>query len=122
MDDLSVGQIITLHDGISARNGGDPRLISEGNLHQVVFHANLIPAVVPRAAFVFYSLIAYPAFREGNGTTARELSTRILEHGGYEIGVADREELTRLELGINAFTVEPEEIEDWFGSHARKRP
>ena len=61
------------------------RIISEANLHQMVFRANLIPECVPRAAFIFYSLCAFPAFREGNFRTALAVTERVLETGGYRI-------------------------------------
>lgn len=120
MQDLAVDQIITLHSAIIARDGGDGRLLSEGNLHQFVFRANLIPDPVQRAAFVFYALIAYPSFRDGNEAVARELAARILEGGGYHGDLDDNNGLARLGEGILAFTVESEDAEAWFQAHARK--
>lgn len=120
MQDLAVDRIIFLHRAIIERNGGDGRLLSEGNLHQLVFRANLIPGPIPRAAFAFYSLIAYPAFREGNEQTARELADHILDDGGLYIDPDDDEILTRLGEGIIAFTVEPEDTEAWFRAHVKK--
>jgi prophage maintenance system killer protein len=121
MQDLLVDQIITLHKIIITRDGGDGRLLSEGNLHQLVFRANLIPGTLPRAAFVFYSLVAYPAFREGNKRTARELAGRILADEGYRIGQADETQICQLAEGILAFTKELQDIEAWLADHAHKR-
>lgn len=121
MQDLAVDQIIALHDAIIARDGGDGRLLFEGNLHQLTFRANMIPDPTERAAQVFYTLIAYPAFREGNDTVARELAARILREDGYCWNQDDNGELARLGEGILAFTVEPEAVEAWFRAHAGKQ-
>jgi prophage maintenance system killer protein len=121
MQNLMVEQIITLHKAIIQTDGGDNRLLSEASLHQVVFRANLIHDVIPRAAFVFYSLVAYPAFREGNRRLAREMATNILGSGGYCISPADETKLDQLEEGILSFTSELQESEAWFTSHARKQ-
>jgi hypothetical protein len=120
MQDLGVEQIIALHTTIIARDGGDSRLLSEGNLHQLVFRANLIPESVPRAAFAFYSLVAYPAFREGNETIARELAAGILAEGGYCMDRADELHIGHLAKGILSFTTEPEDIEAWLAVHIHK--
>jgi hypothetical protein len=122
MQDLQTDQIIALHSAIIARDGGDNRIISEGNLHQLVFQANLIPETIQRAAAVFYSLVAYPAFREGNIRTAQELAARILAEGGYCIDVGDNPAIRHLADGILAFTTEPEDIGAWYLAHARKQP
>jgi hypothetical protein len=121
MQDLQVDQIIALHTAIIARDGGDNRIISEGNLYQLVFQANLIPETIPRAAAVFYSVIAYPAFREGNVRTAHELAARILAEGGYCIDNVHKPAIRHLADGILAFTTEPEDIEAWFVAHAQKQ-
>jgi hypothetical protein len=121
MQDLSVDRIIATHGRIIARDGGDGRLLSEGNLHQLTFRANLIPSEVPRAAFAFYSLIAYPAFREGNEKTAQELAAGILIDGGYSIDPTDEEALVRLGKDILGFTAELEDAEAWYRSHTKKR-
>jgi hypothetical protein len=121
MQDLAVDQIITLHSAIIARDGVDGRLLSEGNLHQLVFRANLIPDPVQRAAFAFYALIAYPAFREGNEAVARELAARILAGRGYRWNPDDNGDLALLAEGILAFTVELEDAGEWFRTHARNQ-
>ena len=120
MHDLAVERIIAVHAAIIARDGGDSRIISEANLHQLVFRANLIPDPIPRAALLFYTLAAYPAFREGNKRTAQELAEEILAEGGYSLDTADEEPFARLAEGIAAFTVEPEDIDSYLAAHARK--
>jgi len=85
MEDLTVELVMAVHTRIIERDGGDSRIISEANLHQMVFRANLIPECIPRAAFIFYSLCAYPAFREGNSGTALAVTELVLASGGYRI-------------------------------------
>jgi len=121
MQDLVVEQIIGLHTTIIARDGGDNRLLSEGNLHQLVFRANLITESVPRAAFAFYSLVAYPAFREGNETIAWDLAAGILAEGGYCIDQADEMQISHLAKGILSFTTELEDVDAWLTTHARNQ-
>jgi prophage maintenance system killer protein len=112
MEDLTVELVMAVHTRIIERDGGDSRIISEANLHQMVFRANLIPECIPRAAFIFYSLCAYPAFREGNSGTALAVTEQVLASGGYRI-TGETTGIMALAEGILAFTVEPEEIEDW---------
>lgn len=120
MQDLTVDRIIALHDAIIARDGGDGRILSEGNLHQLVFRVNLLLEIIPRAAFCFYSLVAYPAFREGNIQAAEELAIQLLAEGGYGIDLPERNGFIRLAEGINAFTTELEDVETWLFAHAKK--
>ena len=121
MQDLLVDQIIASHAMIIAQDGGDSRLLSEGNLHQLVFRVNLIHETLPRAAFAFYSLVAYPAFREGNKKTAQELAVRILAEGGYEIDATDDNQIDHLAEGIISFSTELEDIEAWLAAHSHKQ-
>lgn len=120
MQDLSVDQIIALHAAIIARDGGDGRIISEANLHELVFRANLTLNPVDRAALAFWSLVAYPAFREGNCRTARDLAIAILAQEGYHIAGEDAAGLEHLARGIDTFVAEPEDITAWLLAHARK--
>lgn len=117
MEDLTVEQVEEFHNRIVG--AGDTRVISEANLHQMVFRANLIPEVLPRGAFIFYSLCAYPAFRQGNFRTALALTERVLETGGYRI-TGDTAGLVALAEGIRGFTTEPEEIEHWLCDNIRE--
>jgi prophage maintenance system killer protein len=119
MDDLTVEQVEEVHRRISEEEKEDTRIISEANLHQMVFQANLIPEVVPRGAFLLYSLCAYPAFRQGNFRTALALTERVLETEGYRI-TGDTAGIVALAEGIRGFTTEPEEIEHWLGNNIRK--
>ena len=119
MDDLTVEQVMAFHTQVMKTDGGDDRLLSEANLHQMVFLANRIEDVLKRAAFVFFSLVAYPAFRDGNGRTARLIAEMILTGNGYAIE-GGNDEMTGLVQGIELFTVEQEDIEEWLRSHAKK--
>ncbi len=119
MQDLTLETIIALHAGIMAECGGDDRVLSEGNLHQLVFRANLKDDVHERAAFVFYSLCAFPAFRRGNRRTARRLAETILASGGYQVDLSC-EELRGLVQGIDAFNVEIDDVERFLRVHVRK--
>jgi prophage maintenance system killer protein len=118
MEDLTVGQVEAIHHRIMMAKKGDCRVLSEANLHQLVFRANLIPECVPRAAFTFYSLCAYPAFREGNTGTALAVMEQALASGGYRL-TGDKAGILALAEGIRAFTTEPEEIEQWLGNNIR---
>ncbi|MFA5266553.1 MAG: hypothetical protein WC379_01165 [Methanoregula sp.] len=119
MEDLTIEQVMAVHTRIIDRDGGDSRIISEANLHQIVFRANLIPECVPRGAFIFYSLCAYPAFREGNSGTALDVAGQVLASGGYRI-TGDVAGIMALAEGIIAFTTEPEEIEHWLCNNTEK--
>lgn len=120
MQELDVPGILALHEGIIAREGGDGRVLSEANIHQLVFHANLETETLRRAALAFYILAAYPAFRQANESTACALAEKILRNGGYTLDPAGREALAGLAAGITAFEVGHEDIVTWFTSHAAK--
>jgi prophage maintenance system killer protein len=119
MQDITVGQIVAVHNRVIAEVKGDCCILSEANLNQLVFRANLIPECVPRAAFIFYSLCAYPAFREGNSGTALAVIDQVLLSGGYRI-TGKNAGIMALAEGILAFTTEPEEIEQWLYHNVQK--
>jgi prophage maintenance system killer protein len=118
-DDLTVGQIIAFHHRVMKTDGGDDRLLSEANLHQMVFLTNRIDNVIPRIAFAFFTLVAYPAFREGNCRTARLVADMLLTNNGYTVEEID-DGMTGLAKGIAAFTVELADIEEWLHLYAKK--
>jgi prophage maintenance system killer protein len=119
MDDLTVEQIIAFHARVMMADGGDDRLLSEANLHQVVFLANRVDDSYQRSALVFFSLVAYPAFREGNSRTARLMIDMIFLENGYALKDAD-EGIAGLVQGIKLFTVEQADVEEWMRTHAKK--
>jgi len=82
MEDLTPDAVISIHDSIIAREGGDGRILSEGNLHQLVFHANLEGDAFRRAAIAFCFLCAYPVFRAGNRRTAVRIAETVLAGAG----------------------------------------
>jgi len=103
MEDLRVELAEAVHRRIIEEGKGDNRIISEANLH----------------AFIFYSLCAYPAFRQGNFRTALALTERVLETEGYRI-TGDKAGLNALAEGIRGFITEPEEIEQWLNNNIQK--
>ena len=119
MDDLTAEQVMAFHTKVVKTDGGDSRVLSEANLHQMVFLANRIEDVLKRAALVFFSLVAYPAFREGNSRTAQLVVEMILSENGYTLEECDGE-MTVLVQGILSFSVEQEEVEEWLRSHCKK--
>jgi death-on-curing family protein len=119
MDDLTVDQIIGVHLRIMERSGGDKRLLSEANLHQMVFRVNCADSPLSKAAMAVFLLVAYPPFRDGNKRTAAEVLEFLLNGNGYDVP-DDPEGLSNLMQGVTSFTVEPEDIEEWLHAHARK--
>lgn len=120
MVDLTVERVVAVHTRIMMEETGDCRVLSEANLLQMVFQANLIPECIARAAFIIFFLCAYPAFREGNERTAYELSVQSLKEGGYGIDPEDQGHLRLLSGGIINFTTDISDIEAWLTDHARK--
>lgn len=118
MREIAVETIIGVHDLILAQDGGDDCIICEGILHEVVFQANLQNDRIPRAATVFWSLCAYPAFREGNKRTAYHLAEAILSTGNSPVSLPC-EEMRALAQGIKNFTVEIEDVERVLQHHAK---
>jgi prophage maintenance system killer protein len=118
MEDINVEQVIAFHQLVMKRGGGDTRILSEAHLHQMVFSANRIDGLYQKAAFAFFSLVAYPAFREGNSRTARLVTMMILNGSGYTL--KDDDDMTSLVKGIRSFNIEQAEIEEWLFSHAIK--
>jgi prophage maintenance system killer protein len=120
MQYLTLETILEIHDGIMARDGGDSRVLSEGNLHQIVFRANLLEETHKRAATVLYSLCAYPAFREGNRRTALCLAEMILASDGGQVDIPC-ETFRDLVKGIDEFAVEIEDVEQFLALHPGKK-
>jgi prophage maintenance system killer protein len=119
MEDLTVELVEVIHNRVMEEEKGDSRVLSEANLLQMVFHANLIPECMPRAAFTFYSLCAYPAFREGNAGTALAVTEWMLASGGYRIS-GKKTGIMALAEGILAFITDPEEVEQWLRNNTRE--
>ncbi|PKG32942.1 MAG: hypothetical protein CW742_05490 [Methanoregula sp.] len=113
MQDVSLELIVNIHRNVLADSQADLRIVSEGNLHQLVFQANLTDNPFSRAALVFWSLCAYPAFREGNRRTAHRLAEKILDSAGCRVDLPCPD-VRALVQGIDAFTVEPEDVERAF--------
>ena len=120
MDDLTVEQVIAVHEQVMKTDGGDARLLSEARLHQMVFSANRTGDVHHRAALAFFSLCAYPAFRDGNKRTALLLARTILSRNGYLLE-HEGDGMAGLMHGIASFTVEEADIEEWLRSHSHKK-
>ena len=119
MDNLTVEQIIVIHEQVMKTDGGDSRLLSEASLHQMIFLANRVEGVYQRAALAFFSLVAYPAFRDGNSRTARLVAEMILNHNGYTLEDGDAD-MSALVQGIALFTDEQADVEEWLRSHYKK--
>ncbi len=120
MDELTADSIITLHTDIMDRDGGDARLLSEANLHQMVFRANMMDTAFRRTACVLYWLGTYPVFREGNRRTALRIAENILSSEGYDADF-EGEGFPELMEGIGSFMVDMDDAEDWLRAHARER-
>ena len=69
-DDLTIDQVIVVYRTIMEKSGGDKRLISEANLHQMVFWVDGASGALRKAAMATYLIVAFPSFREGNKRTA----------------------------------------------------
>ena len=119
MNDLTVEQVIACHEKVMTSEGGDDRLLSEAGLHQMVFSANRMENIFIRTAFTFFSLVAYPVYREGNNSTALLMAKMILSDNGYTLE-ANKDEMTALAQGIASFTLEQGDIEEWLHSHTKK--
>jgi prophage maintenance system killer protein len=119
MADLTVDDIIIIHSRLIAGKGGDARVLSEAGLHQLVFHVNLSADIFHKAAFVLFSFSAYPPFREGNVQTACCLIDKILAAEEYRIDVGEME-LADLVTGVESFSLEIEDLEEWMHRHAQK--
>jgi prophage maintenance system killer protein len=117
MENLTIEQGMAIHAGIGAAS--DTRLVSEAGLHQMVFQANLLTDPFRRAAFVIFSLVAYPVFREENKQTAFAVADLVLAAKGYRLTA----ELVRIQAiidGIETYSMEPEDIEEWISRNVRK--
>ncbi len=119
MDDLTVDQVTAFHAQVMNSDGGDDRLFSETGLHQMVFSANRIEGIFPRAAFAFFSLVAYPVYREGNSRTALLVAEMILSRNGFTLEDSNAD-MAPLVQGIASFTLEQADIEEWLHTHYKK--
>ena len=118
MQEITVATITGMHDSILAKDGGDDLIICEGILNEMGFQANLQKDRIPQAATVFWSLCAYPAFREGNKRTAHRLAEAILSSENSPVSLPC-DEMRTLVQGITAYTVEIEDVERVLERHAK---
>ena len=119
MKDLTVDQIFEVHRSIMERSDGDKRLLSEANLHQMVFRVNGIHDPLRKAAMAVFLLVAYPPFLDGNKRTAQEILEIILAQNGYDL-LCDDDSIRNLIQSVVSFTVEEDDIERWLLSRTQK--
>jgi prophage maintenance system killer protein len=119
MDDLTADDIIAIHSRHIAVEGGDARILSEANIHQLVFRVNLSGEVFHQAALILFSFCAYPPFREGNVQTALCIIKKIFSKYRYRV-IFNEVELSDLVKGVESFSLEIEDLEDWLHRHAEK--
>ena len=119
MNNLTVDQIFEVHQSIMERSDGDQRLLSEANLHQMVFRVNGIHDPLRKAATAVFLLVAYPPFLDGNKRTAKEILEIILAQNGYNL-LYDDDSIRNLIQGVVTFTVEEDDIERWLLNRTRK--
>jgi prophage maintenance system killer protein len=119
MGELTVDHIIGLHRQILAGKDDDARVLSEANLHQLVFLVNAEKDPVQAASRAIFQIVAYPSFNDGNKRTASRIANEILEQAGYGLAGSD-EELFALMQKLKDFAAEPEDITQWIQRNARK--
>ncbi|OPX62011.1 MULTISPECIES: hypothetical protein [unclassified Methanoregula] len=118
MKNLTVEQVEAVHRRLIEEAHGDTRVVSEANLLQMVFRANMTENGVLRASLVFWSLCAFPAFREGNERIALAMAEQVLADNGYCI-TGDRSALLVLARRIREYSAEPEDIDQWMIDNTR---
>jgi len=119
MGKLTADHIINIHRLILAGKDDDARILSEANLHQLVFLANGEPDPVQAASRAIFQIAAYPSFNDGNKRTAWMIAEEILGRAGYRI-TGDEQDLFALMQKLKEFTAEPEDIAQWILQNAEK--
>ena len=119
MDDFTFEKVMDIHRAVMEKSGGDLRLLSEANLHELVFRVNCTGNTLAKASGAAFLVAAFPPFRDGNKRTARGIMDFILSRDGYVI-VGSEEELSALISGVVSFAVEQEDIDAWLSTNAQK--
>lgn len=118
MELLTTKRVIAVHREVIRTHGEDPRIVSEGNLHQLVFLANLDEDIFSRVAGICFFLYTYPIFRVGNRRTAQQLALALLADEGRSLTPGS--DLPGLLAGISSYTLEPEDIARWIREHSQR--
>ena len=119
MDGLTVDHIIGLHRQILAGKDDDARVLSEANLHQLVFLVNAEQDPIEAASRAIFQIVAYPSFNDGNKRTACRVAQEILSQAGWRLAGND-EELFALMQELKDFAAEPEDITAWIQTNTKK--
>lgn len=118
MNELTVDGIIEIHTNVLSA-GEDDRILSETNLHQLVFLIAREDDPVLRASLGAFYPVAYPPFREGNVRTACRMTRGILEADGYRLEGEERD-LFALLQGVKDLNADIEDVRNWIEGNISK--
>jgi death on curing protein len=123
MRDLTIEQILRLHELALERSGGSPGMRDEGLLVSAVAQPrmtfagqDLYPGLVEKAAALAFSLVCNHPFVDANKRVGHAALETFLVINGYELS-APVDEQEHLILGVADGSVSREALTEWVRAH-----
>ena len=122
----SVDQVSRLYKRVVETSGGEHGFLSKSNLAYLLDTVKDVgerlpkeEALVKKAAFLLYNVIAIHPFLNGNKRTAYELVRHFLASNGYTVKLETREAY-RFLLEVARGMVSEGDVEKWVATHLSK--
>jgi death-on-curing protein len=123
---LTISEIITIHEKLTAATGGSPGLRDMGLLESAVFgcyqsfdDVELYPTIIEKAARMAFALCKNHPFVDGNKRIAVTAMLVMLRINKIELSYT-QQELISLGLGIADGSLDYEYILGWINEHLKK--
>jgi death-on-curing protein len=118
---ITVEEIISIHDMMIERYGGEKGILNMGELEFIVDWVNSHPEkpLFWKVAVLMRGIISAHPFVDGNKRTGFEVADIILTANGYAITASD-EEIMEFVIKLAMEVVKLDEIIDWLKSNTKK--
>jgi death-on-curing protein len=125
---ISVEQVLRIHEKVIAASGGDPTVLDRTKVESAVAQPRmtfggspLYPTVAKKAAALGFSLINNHPFLDGNKRTGIISVLAFLSRNGYKLraGVDEEEAMV---LGVASGRVDRDEFSSWIRDNMIRRP
>jgi death-on-curing protein len=125
---ISVEQVLRIHEKVIAASGGDPTILDRTKVESAVAQprmtfggSSLYPTLAKKAAALGFSLINNHPFLDGNKRTGIMAVLAFLSRNGYKLRAPVDEEET-IVLGVASGRVDRDEFASWIRDHMIRRP
>jgi len=111
--EITVDEVVKIHDKIIEETGGHSGIISYGNLDFIVSRMKIAKIIERKAAILFYGILTAHPFLDGNKRTAIVSLDSFLRGNNRKIMVSD-DELWDIAHRASEEKLKFEDVVNWF--------